>query len=146
MLCGKKLRTQICQEIWGQRCSVSHKNLLKIDFLSILLGKKEVMFFSSKDANISKSYYMQYFKQTHKIIATSDEKKSNIFFVTNSTESPISRISCGKRAPLPPPLFYNRLLFIIFIPHIIYFLYKNVRTLKFTPVEGCYRIQRLLYT
>jgi len=37
--------------------------------------------FSSEDANILKSYYVQYFKQAHEILASSDENFFNTLFL-----------------------------------------------------------------
>ena len=75
ILYGIKLGTLICDRVLMDRCSFSHnkKKTLKSDFLLTLL--KKVKFCSSEDANVLKSYCMQYFKKPHKILFLSDENK-----------------------------------------------------------------------
>ena len=61
--------------------SFLHKKISKPDFLLTLL--KNNIFLSSEDANILKSYKMQYSKQAHKILAPPD-KKTAIFYLDKS--------------------------------------------------------------
>ena len=97
---------------------------LKSDFLLTLLKKIANLFFSLEDANILKSYHIQYSKQVHKILAFSDEKNYYFFFLLYEKVNFQENI-VGKRVPLPH-FSITKIMFLMLLD-ITYIFYKKKR-------------------
>ena len=119
----------MCNKNWMEQPRFPTKkfwNRLSLDFAR----KKINIFFSSKDAKILKSYYKQYSKQAHTILASSDEKKNSVFL---SKKKCFLVLFVGKRIP-----FLHFLLQISvrsFVPQDKYFFMEKRMYLEIHPRE-----------
>ena len=91
--------------------------------VSIDSVKKKIAFiFSSDDANILRSYYKHYSKQAHKLLASSDENETTIFFPKVKRKSVFQSLFWKNESRWP--IFYGRVVFLILL-HIAYIFHRK---------------------